>query len=171
MEVLTTQMRATAITAFLLFLFSTATCSTQAQMKPSEADAAAIKHAIAAYTDAFNHHDGHAQAMTYTEDADLTNTRGMSYHGRKEIEGRFTFNFGGRYKDAHRTDTISKIWLLTPELALVQARFEMTGAKADDGSVIPVRKGLIDPLMRKQPDGHWLIAVFHEAEFQTPAPK
>jgi uncharacterized protein (TIGR02246 family) len=167
------RMRATTSVAFFLFLFAAATLPARAQTesKPSDSDAAAIKQTIAAYTAAFNSHDGHAQALTYTEDADLTNTRGMSYQGRKEIEGRFTFNFSGRYKDAHRTDNVTKIWMLTPEIALVQARFEMTGAKADDGSVIPVRKGLIDPLMRKQPDGHWLISIFHEAEFQMPAAK
>jgi uncharacterized protein (TIGR02246 family) len=166
-------MRATSITGLLLCLVAVAAspARAQAQTKPSDADAAAIKQTIAAYTGAFNRHDGHAQALTYTEDADLTNTRGMSYQGRKEIEGRFTFNFGGRYKSAHRTDTVTKIWMLTPEIALVQARFEMTGAKADDGSDIPVRKGLIDPIMRKQPDGHWLISIFHEAEFQVAAAK
>jgi uncharacterized protein (TIGR02246 family) len=165
--------RATTSAAFLLFLFAPVSSPARGQneSKPSDSDAAAIKQTIAAYSEAFNRHDGHAQALTYTEDADLTNTRGMSYHGRKEIEGRFTFNFSGRYKDAHRTDNVTKIWMLTPEIALVQARFEMTGAKADDGSVIPVRKGLIDPLMRKQPDGHWLISIFHEAEFQMPAAK
>jgi len=163
-------MRAITIAALFPFLLSLAASPAQAQTKPSDADAA-IKQTIAAYTDAFNRHDGHAQALTYTEDAELTNTRGMSYHGRKEIERRFTFNFSGRYKDAHRTDTVTKIWMLTPEIALVQARFEMTGAKADDGSEIPIRKGLIDPIMRKQPDGHWLISIFHEAEFQAPTPK
>lgn len=160
--------RTRAITfAAFIFLLSFVASATEAQTKPSEADDAGIKQTIAAYTAAFNRHDGKAQAMTYTEDADLTNTRGMSYHGRKEIEARFTFNFSGRYKDAHRTDTITKIWMLTPEIALIQARFEMTGAKAEDGSVIPVRKGLIDPIMRKQPDGRWLISIFHEAEFQA----
>jgi uncharacterized protein (TIGR02246 family) len=161
---------ANAMAIIFLFSISFSGSRTQAQSKSSDADTAAIKQGIAAYTAAFNRNDAHAQAMTFTEDADLTNTRGMFYHGRKDIEARFAFNFSGRYKGAHRTDTVKKIWMLTPELALVQADWEMMGAKADDGSEIAVRKGLISPVMKKE-NGQWLISIFHESEFQTPAAK
>jgi hypothetical protein len=53
---------------------------------------------------------------------------------------------------------------LTPEIASVDIDWEMTGAKAADGSDIPLRKGLLEPVMTKQ-NGHWEMTVFHESEF------
>jgi uncharacterized protein (TIGR02246 family) len=154
----------------ILFAISLSGLPAQGQSQPSDADSSAIRKTIAAYTEAFNRHDAHAQAMTYAEDADLVTTRGMSFHGRKDIEARFAYNFSARYKDAHRTDTVKKIWLLAPGLALVQADWEMTGAKTEDGQAIAVRKGMIAPVMKKQ-NGQWLLSIFHEAEFPAASAK
>jgi len=53
---------------------------------------------------------------------------------------------------------------LTPVIASVDIDWEMTGAKAADGSDIPLRKGFLEPVTTKQ-NGHREVTVFHESEF------
>jgi uncharacterized protein (TIGR02246 family) len=158
------------LAVFLLASLPLAISSAQGQSTTS-ADAAAIKQAVADFTDAFNRHDPRSTAACFSEDADLTNTRGMSNHGRKEIDEHYGSLFAGFLKNAHRTVSVRNIRFLTPEKALVDSDWEMTGSKAPDGSNldIPIRKGLLDWVMAKE-NGRWLITIFHESEFpSTPA--
>jgi hypothetical protein len=53
---------------------------------------------------------------------------------------------------------------LNPVIASVDIDWEMTGAKADDGSDIPLRKGFLEPVMTKQ-NSYREVTVFHESEF------
>jgi uncharacterized protein (TIGR02246 family) len=135
----------------------------------TDADSAAVRQAIADWIDAFNHHDAHATTMSYSEDADLTNMREVNYHGRKEIEQLFQTIFATRLKNAHRTAVVKRIRFLTPTLAAVDGDWEMTGVTADDGSVVPPRKGYLVLTMTQQ-DGRWLITLFHEPEYGLAAP-
>jgi len=127
------------------------------------ADSAGIKKALAAFGEAFNKHDAHATAQTFAEDADFTNMRGESHHGRKEIEDFFVTRYAGVLKNAHRSDAVTRIRLLAPGVAFVDADWEMTGTKTPDGRENPPRKGLLMWVMTKQ-NGKWLITVFHEAD-------
>ena len=131
---------------------------------PSDAESAAIKQVIANFIDGFNHHDAHAWAMPFTEDGDFTNVTGLTRHGRKEVEERFKGLFAGPLKDAHRMATVRHIRFVKPDVAAVDAEWELVGSKAADGSENPVRKGIFTWVMVKQ-DGHWMFADFHESEF------
>jgi uncharacterized protein (TIGR02246 family) len=164
-----TRSRAT-LAVFLLVSLPLAISRAQEQSTTS-ADSAGIKQAVSGFTDAFNRHDPHSTAASFTEEADLTNTRGMSNHGRKEIEEHYGSLFAGFLKNAHRTVSVRNIRFLTPEKALVDSDWEMTGSKAPDGSNmdVPLRKGLLDWVMAKE-NGRWLITIYHESEFpSTPA--
>jgi uncharacterized protein (TIGR02246 family) len=158
------------LAVFLLASLPVAISRAQEQSTVS-ADSAGIKRAVADFTDAFNHHDPHSTAASFTEEADLTNTRGMSNHGRKEIEEHYGSLFAGFLKNAHRTVTVRNVRFLTPDQALVDSDWEMTGSKAPDGSNmdVPLRKGLLDWVMTKE-NGRWLITIYHESDFpSTPA--
>ena len=164
--------RERATVAVLLFVsFPLAIAWGQMQSNTADVDSAAIKQAVADFSEAFNHHDAHATAASFTEDAELTNLRGISNHGRKEIEEHYASIYAGFLKNAHRTVSVRNIRFLTPEKALVDSDWEMTGSKAPDGSNldIPIRKGLLDWVMAKE-NGRWLITIFHESDFpSTPA--
>jgi uncharacterized protein (TIGR02246 family) len=135
----------------------------------AEADTAAIKRVFADFSGSFSRHDANATAMTFADDADFTNMRGASRHGRKEIEAWFVSLYAGSQKAARRTDTVKSIRFFTPDVASVDADTMIVGSQAADRSEIPPRKGLMIALMTKQ-NGRWLIGVFHEAEFPaTPA--
>jgi uncharacterized protein (TIGR02246 family) len=129
----------------------------QKQSNPADVDSPSIKQVVTDWSDAFNRHDSQA-AMSFTEDADYTNSRGITMHGRKEIEEHYAVNFAGVLKSAKRTDSVKYIRFLTPEIAAVQSVWQMTG-RPDR----PLRKGLIDWVMIKR-DGYWMVTLFHESE-------
>jgi uncharacterized protein (TIGR02246 family) len=136
----------------------------RAQSKSTDADSAAIRQSVADFIDAFNHHDAHAWASFMAEDGDFTNVTGLYLHGRKDIEKRFTELFATRLKDSHRTATVRHIRFISPDVAFVDAEWELAGSKAADGSENPVRKGLFNFVMTRQ-NGRWIFPIFEESEF------
>jgi len=136
----------------------------QAHSVSPDADSSAVKQVVAGYSEAFNQHNARATAMLFAEDADFTNLRGTSRHGQKDIEQIFVTLYSSILANAHRTDTVKNVRFLTPEIAVVDDLWEMSGAKAPDGSDNPDRKGLFDWVLTKI-KGEWKITVFHEVEF------
>src|SRR6266853_1324695 len=132
--------------------------------KTADADSAAIKQAFTDFYESFSHHDAHATSMTFAEDADFTNMRGIHRHGREEIEAWFANLFKGNLKSSNRTDIVRSIRFFTPQTATVDADTVVTGTKTADGTEGPPRKGLMIASLTKQ-NSRWLISVFHEAEF------
>jgi uncharacterized protein (TIGR02246 family) len=149
--------------AVLLF-FSISAVVSYAQM-PSDADSAAIKQCVAAWEDAWNRHDARATAMAYVEDGDFSSTTGVPSHGWKELEAHYNEIFTTFLKDAHRTDTVRSIRMLGPGIASVDIDWQMTGARTRDGKDAPNRKGLLTWIVSKQPNGHWMITIYHESAF------
>ena len=156
--------------AFALILIAPIPASrAQDSSKASEADSAAIRQTFADFYESFSHHNAHATAMTFAEDADFTNMRGIHRHGRTEIEEWFANLFKGNLRSSNRTDIVRSIRFFTPQTATVDADTTITGTKSADGSEGPPRKGLMIATLVKQ-NGRWLISVFHEAEFPAPLP-
>ena len=164
---------AVTATASLLFAsaprFARAPSRAQEQAQGSEADSKAIKQVFAEFYESFSRHDAHAAAMTFAEDADFTNMRGVHNHGRKEIEAHLAMIFAGNLGSARRTDMVKSIRFVTPAIAEVDADTVISGTKAVDGSEVPPRKGLMVTTMTKQ-NGRWFISIFHEVEFPAAAP-
>jgi uncharacterized protein (TIGR02246 family) len=134
-------------------------------------DRAAIARTLDRFRDAWNTHDAHAFALTFTDDVDFTNVAGAHAHGRADIEAFHAPVFAGIFKDSHQTDKIHSIRFLKPDLAAVDIDWEMTGAKSPDGKPRPYRRGLLNWVMAKQADGSWLILVMHNTELTDyPAP-
>jgi uncharacterized protein (TIGR02246 family) len=150
----------------LLLVFSSARIAGAAPQDAAQAkDRAAIEKSVQNYMDAWNTHDVHAVAMTYTEDCDFVNNFGSLTHGRTGMEATFGPFMTGVYSGTHQTGTVRSVRFLKPDVAAVDVDWEMTGAKNPDGSVRPTRKGLHTLVMTKQSDGSWLIAIMHVHEF------
>jgi uncharacterized protein (TIGR02246 family) len=135
-----------------------------------DSNRAAIGNTVAHFVDAWNKHDVHAFAMTFTKDADFTNVAGTHARSRPAIEAFQAPLFAGIFKETHLTDMIRSIRFLTPTLAAVDVDWEMSGAKSPDGSPRPYRKGLLDFVMARQTDGSWLIEVMHNTDLTPSAP-
>jgi uncharacterized protein (TIGR02246 family) len=153
----------------LLVLSSTRIAAAAPQDSGQDKDRAAIEKSVQSYMDAWNTHDVHAVAMTYTEDCDFVNNFGSLTHGRAGMEATFGPFMSGAYSATRQTGKVRSIRFLKPDVAALDVDWEMTGAKNPDGSMRPTRKGLHSLVMTKQSDGSWLIAIMHVHEF-TPTP-
>lgn len=162
--------RKAAIAAAALFFCaaSVALAGPQNESKGSENDIAAIKQVFANFYGAFSRQDARATAMTFADDGDFTNMFGFHVHGREAIELRFAALFKGNLRGSNRTDTVRTIRLYAPNVAFVDADTVISGTKQADGSLGPVRKGLMIAVMAKE-NGQWYISNFHEAEYPTRA--
>jgi uncharacterized protein (TIGR02246 family) len=155
-------------TVFALVLLAVAVPAVHAQSAPKEADSAAIKMLLSKFTDGFNGHDPAAVGALFADNADFTNLRGASLHGREKIQANFVTLFRTILKDAKRTDSPRDIRLLTPTLVAIDSDATIDGSQAPDGKPNPLRKGLMSWIVTKQ-GGAWHILIFHEQDF-PPAP-
>jgi uncharacterized protein (TIGR02246 family) len=156
------------VTVGLLVVGSSVRLPAQEQAQGTEVDSRAIQQVFVDFYEAFSRHDAHAAAMTFAEDADFTNMRGIHDHRRKAIEAHLASLFAGNLRLARRTDLVRSIRYINPKIAEVDADTVITGTLAADGSQGAPRTGLMVTTMTKQ-NGRWLIRVFHEVEFPSAA--
>ena len=143
------------------------TCTLALGQVGGGSDDQGIRQLLSGFVEAWNRHDASAFSMTFAEDADFTNVRGMSAHGRSDIEKFHAPVFATMFKDSILKITQSKIRYIKPDVAAVDAQWEMTGAKTSDAHDIPLRKGLLDLVLIKQA-GQWHIAIMHNLELPAP---
>jgi len=127
-------------------------------------DHAAIARTVVAFLDAWNKHDAHAFAMTFTQDADFTNVAGTHAQGCSRVESFHAPVFAGIFKESRQTAEIRSIRFLKPDLAAVDVDWKMTGARSQDGTPQPERRGLLNWVMARQSDGAWLIQIMHNTD-------
>jgi uncharacterized protein (TIGR02246 family) len=161
-------MRTRSLSAILVILLIAPFVPHASVAAPSEQDA--VKGTVSAFIDGFNQHDPHAVARLFDEDADFSNIRNETTHGREAIERLYVGLFTGRLRDAHRTASVQRVRLLTPEIAIVDADWEMTGAKTEAGSELPPLKGILILVMTKRAE-NWSITSFHEPLMPPPPTK
>ena len=80
-----------------------------------------------------------------------------------EIEKFHAPGFATRWKDSYQKITQSKIRFIKPDVAAVDAWWEMTGIKGPDGQDMPQRKGLLNFIMTRKSET-WLITVMHNMD-------
>src|SRR5579872_3105227 len=147
--------------AAMVFLTISAVGS-RAQMGANrDADAAAIKQAVASFADTWNSHDAHAVAMRYVEDGDFSSVKAEDSHGRKELEEHYNTIFTTFLKNAQTTDNVRSIRFLAPDLASVDIDWLVKDPAAPGGVL---RKGLLTWIMSKR-NGQWMIVIYHEQSF------
>lgn len=129
----------------------------------NDRDAEAIKKVLTDFIEAWNKHDAKAFSIVFAEDADFTNVRGTSAHGRMEVEKFHAPMFATRFKETNQKITDTKIRFIKPDVAAVDARWEMTGAKNAEGQDIQLRKELLNFVMTKGND-KWFITVMHNMD-------
>lgn len=133
---------------------------------PVKAEAAAIE-IVDALVSAWNAHDAGAFAAVFAADADFTNVFGMRAHGRAAIEAFHQPIFATMFKDSRLTAGPPRVRRVRSDVAAVDLPWEMTGARDPTGGEWQRRRGLINMLIVRGPDG-WAIAVLHNTEFPAP---
>jgi uncharacterized protein (TIGR02246 family) len=152
-------MKRIAAFVFLLFFYVVANGQTAQMVR----DAESMQTLLDDLSAAWNKHDAKAFSMLFSEDADFTNVRGMSAHGRTDIERFHEQPFLTWFKNSNLKITSKKIRFITADITSVDAWWEMTGAQTQDGKDIPLRKGLLNFIMTRG-DNKWLITVMHNMD-------
>jgi uncharacterized protein (TIGR02246 family) len=130
---------------------------------------AAIKDVVAGFSNGWNTHDAHSMCASLADDVEWVNWRGEPLGSRQEVEDEHAKLFADLYKNTHRTDSVKTIRYLSPELAVVDDYWTMTGARKRDGSEWPYRAGYSNFVMAKR-NGRWIVIVSHTADFNAQAP-
>ncbi|MGC2634408.1 MAG: SgcJ/EcaC family oxidoreductase [Candidatus Cybelea sp.] len=119
---------AAAVAAIVSFFFLHAELEAQTSSTDARpADRTAIGQTLAAFTSAWNAHDAHAFALTFTPDADFTNVLGATAHGRTNIESFHAPVFATIFKASHLTGAIRSVRFLTAQLAAKPRNQSETG--------------------------------------------
>jgi len=129
-------------------------------------DTAKISSTIAGFATAWNKHDVNAFSMLFAEDADFTNVVGQGGHGRAEVKEFYVRPFDTWFKKSNFKFIRQKIRLIKPDVASVDAWWEMSGTVSAGGKSNPVRKGLLSFVMTKQ-QGAWLFLVMHNTSLSN----
>lgn len=124
-----------------------------------------IRATLAEYEATWNEHRPEGMQRFFAEDAEITNVVGVTKCGRAgAVAFAQTPQYQAMYSAAHQHFDDVAVRLLTGNIAAVDVRWTMTGARHPDGTAWENRHGLLNLIMTKE-NGGWLIDLFHNAEF------
>ena len=132
-------------------------------MTQKEAARQAIDKIVSNMTAAWNQRDVAAFGAAFAEDAEFTNVFGMVQQGRPEIEALHTPLFKTIFKDTELIATETKVRMIRPDVAAVDVRWKMTGARNPMGEPWPEREGILNWVVTRHGD-RWLIDVSHNMD-------
>ena len=153
-----------------LILSTTIICQTSEETQKSTdslKNVQAVNKVLADFIDAWNKHDAKAFASIFSEDVDFINVAGKSAQGRNEIEKHHEPGFKTKWKESFQKFTKHKIRFIRPDVASVNAWWELTGIKGPEGQDMPPRKGILSFIMTRTGEV-WLITVMHNMELRDP---
>ena len=122
-----------------------------------------MRNVLAEYEVSWNGHDTAALGRLFTEDCDYVNIDGVHWKGVQEIVQRHRELFQKRLKTAVRKLTGVEVRFSTPDVALVDATWDVTGSSRPTGKAVPVLKEITTMAMAKT-NGKWLITSFQNTE-------
>lgn len=123
-----------------------------------------LHNTVTALRDAWNAHDAAAFAALFHDDADFTNVFGMTASGRVGVERFHAPLFATIFKHSRFRAEAIRIRYIRPDVALMDIRWNMTGAEDRDRKPWPDRNGLMTVVMTPR-NGGWAISVMHVVEF------
>jgi uncharacterized protein (TIGR02246 family) len=126
-------------------------------------DERGIEEITQSFLDSWNNHDVKMFAELFAHDADFTNVIGTTVHGREEIETLHAPRFKTIFAESRQTLEEVKIRWLAPELAAVELRLSLEGAKDEHGAIRPTRRASL-LLIEGLRDARWEILVAHNTE-------
>ena len=122
------------------------------------ADEAEIRAVATRQGEAWSRHDAKAYAALFTKDCDVVNVVGWWWKGRNELEHKLTPMFSSMFSTSQLAIKDVHVRFLSPDIALVHARWTMTGARMPPG--IPEPRAGIQTLVFTKVTGRWLITGF-----------
>jgi uncharacterized protein (TIGR02246 family) len=121
-------------------------------------DAKAIRQLYAAYDAAWNKGDLAGLATIWADDADHVEPDGRAIKGRAAIEKELGQRFATDLKGTRSRQMIMGIRLITPDVAVVDAAYEVSGAHDAQGKSLRALQGRYVDIWLKRA-GKWHIVV------------
>jgi len=123
-----------------------------------KADEAAIRELYVEYDAAWNKGNVAALAMAWTDDAQHVEPDGRVVEGRAALKATFEQRFATDLKDTRSQQTITGVHFATPDVAVVDAAYEVTGVHDAQGQSLPPLQGRYVDIWVKRKDA-WYIAA------------
>lgn len=152
-----------SILACVLLMTVASLISLPATARTQTGDTAMIQNLIGSFTAHWHDSDARGLAMFWISNGDFINPDGQYLKGRDQIQGFYAQAFSMGYAGSEATATVDRIRFLKPDLALVDGRFEISGAVSKDRQSLPIEKGYYTALVEKE-SGRWWIVSNREME-------
>lgn len=133
---------------------------------PAESGEQGVAALVGALVGVWNVHDPRAFAACFMADADFTNVFGMTAKGRDTVERFHAPILETMFRDSRLTATDTRTRFLSDDIAAVDVRWEMTGARDPMGKEWPKRRGLMS-LIAMRDGRRWSIAVMHNMDLAS----
>lgn len=121
-------------------------------------DEQTIRQLYAQYDAAWNKGDVAALTTAWADDADHVEPDGRAIKGRAALEKELGQRFATDLKGTHSQQTITAVRFVTPDVALVDASYEVTGIRNPQGQPAPALKGRYLDVWAKR-TGKWQIVA------------
>lgn len=122
-----------------------------------------IEQVLNDFIAAWNVHDAKLFSRLFADDTDFTNVKGVYRHGRMAFEEFHAPFFKTVWASSVIKINRSRIRFIKPDVAFVDAWWDLDGLKGPDGTDRPPRTGLLMFVMTLH-DNQWLITVMHNMD-------
>jgi uncharacterized protein (TIGR02246 family) len=117
-----------------------------------------IRKLYAEYTAAWNRHDPKGMASFWALDGDYMEPDGRHAKGQADVEKLFTQEQTTVFKDSKLALLIETVFFITPDVALVDGKYDLVGVRDLEGKELPARGGHLTALLMRE-DGMWKVAA------------
>jgi uncharacterized protein (TIGR02246 family) len=126
--------------------------------KVSSREEETIHIRIDEFVNAWNKHDTRGMSSLYAEDGDFINPIGRIAKGRAEIEKVLKEEHTGALRDSRMSVRPENLRFLSPEIAITDHSYELTGVRDPNGKDVPTVRGHVTTVLKKAGD-IWLIVA------------
>jgi uncharacterized protein (TIGR02246 family) len=103
--------------------------------------------------------DANAIAGLFAPDADFVSPHGIKASGREAITAFYAAAFARGYRGSRGTGEVAAVRMIAPDLALVDGRWQIEGAKTDAGADRPPERGILVALLHRSGQGWEIVAL------------
>ncbi len=111
------------------------------------------------FMQAWSASDAKGIAALFAPDADLVTPDGIKASGRTAIEAFYTAVFARGYAGSQGVGEVISTRLIAPDLALIDGRWNISGAKTETGAARAIQSGILAAVLRRQSDGWHIVAL------------